>query len=165
MWVTVRSSDQLSITFNAGVIYANFYPGMIYSLSVCLHVLSIGTISIILITEGQPPYCRHSPRLQLITTSGRGSTHRLITSGSPSLGGDVAVYVFCHEPTELAHSFLFCSCVYFCLYGPFSCISFHQFSRHVLSFSSSGLISASLVLSTICLFVKVPFSPDIILCG
>ena len=27
-----------------------------------------------------------------------------------------------HKPTELAHSFLFCSCVYFCLYGSFNCI-------------------------------------------
>ena len=35
-------------------------------------------------------------------------------------------------------------CVYFCLYGPFNCISFHQFSRWLSAFSlcSSGLISA-----------------------
>ena len=33
-----------------------------------------------------------------------------------------------HKPAELAHSFLFCSCVYFCLSGPFNCISFHKFS-------------------------------------
>ena len=40
-------------------------------------------------------------------------------------------YGFCqrHKPTELAHSFLFCSCVCFCLYGPFNCISFNNFSR------------------------------------
>ena len=31
--------------------------------------------------------------------------------GSLSRGGDVTVYVW-HKPTELAHSFLFCSCVY-----------------------------------------------------
>ena len=43
-----------------------------------------------------------------------------------SHGGDVTVY-FWHKPTEFAHS-LFCSCVCFCLYGPFNCISFHQFS-------------------------------------
>ena len=36
---------------------------------------------------------------------------------------------FWHKPTELVHSFLFCSCVYFCLYGPFNCISLHKFSR------------------------------------
>ena len=29
---------------------------------------------------------------------------------------------FWRKPTELTHSFVFCSCVYFCLYGPFSCI-------------------------------------------
>ena len=33
-----------------------------------------------------------------------------------------------HKPIERAHSFIFCSCVYFCLYGPFNCISFHKFS-------------------------------------
>ena len=75
-----------------------------------------------------------------------------------------------HEPTELALSFfLFCSCVCFCPYGPFNCISFHKFPRQLSVFSlcSSGLISALLVLSTIYLFMKVSFSPspDVILCG
>ena len=72
-----------------------------------------------------------------------------------------------HKPTELAHSFLFCSCFYFCLYGPFSCISLHKFSRQLSVFSvcSSGLISALLVLSTVCLLMKVSFSPDIIPSG
>ena len=32
-----------------------------------------------------------------------------------------------HKPAELVHSFLFCSCVCFCLCGPFNCISFHKF--------------------------------------
>ena len=69
--------------------------------------------------------------------------------------------------TELAHSFLFCSCVYFCLYGPFNCISFHKFSRQLSAFSlcSCGLISALPVLTTVYLFMKVSFSPDVILCG
>ena len=73
---------------------------------------------------------------------------------------------FWHKPTELPHSFLLCSCVYFCLYGPFNCISFHK-SRQLSAFSlcSSGFISALLVLSTIYLFRKVSFSTDIILCG
>ena len=68
-----------------------------------------------------------------------------------------------HKPTELAHSFLFCSCVCFCLYGPFNCISFHKFSRQHSAFlvRSSGLISALLVLSAIELFLKVSLSPDI----
>ena len=39
------------------------------------------------------------------------------------------------EYYELAHSFLFCSCVYFCLYGPFNCISFHKFSQRLSVFS------------------------------
>ena len=71
------------------------------------------------------------------------------------------------KPTELAHSFLFSSCVYFCLYGPFNRISFHKFSWQLSVFSlcSSGLISALLVLSTIYLFMKVSFSPDIIPSG
>ena len=71
------------------------------------------------------------------------------------------------KPAELAHSFSFCSCVYFCLYGTFNCISLHRFSRQLSTFSlcSSGLISALLVLSTIYLFRKVSFIPDIILCG
>ena len=78
--------------------------------------------------------------------------------GSPSRGWDV---------TELVHSSLFCSCVYFCFYGPFNCISFHKFSWQLSAFSfcSPGLISALLALSTIHLFMKVSFSPDVILCG
>ena len=82
---------------------------------------------------------------------------------------------FWHKPTKLAHSFLFCSCVYFCLYGPFNCISCHNFSWQLstvlLCFllkaptNSCSLISVLLVLSTIHLFMKVSFSPDVILCG
>ena len=88
-----------------------------------------------------------------------------VPAGSPSRGGDVVVYVG-YKPAELAHSFLFRSCVYFCLCGPFNCIPFQKFSRQLSAFSlcSSGLISASLVLSTI-LFMKLSLSPDIILSG
>ena len=88
--------------------------------------------------------------------------HRPVPAGSPSRGGDVTVYIW-HKPTERAHPFLFYSCVYFCLYGPFNCISFHKLSRKLSVFSlcSSDFISALLVLSTIYLFVKVSFSPDI----
>ena len=99
--------------------------------------------------------------------------------GSPSRGGDVAVYVWLNnnnkyyyyvwlnKSTELAHSFLFHSCVYFCLYGPFNCISLHEFSWQISVFSpcSSGLISALLVLCTICLFMKFSFSLNIISSG
>ena len=39
------------------------------------------------------------------------------------------VGMFRFSVTELAHSFLFSSCIYFCLYSPLNCISFHKFSR------------------------------------
>ena len=75
---------------------------------------------------------------------------------------------FCsgHKPTELAHSF-YSVLVSVFLYGPFNCISFYKLSRQLSVFPlcSSGLISALLVLSTLCLFIKVSLSPDIILCG
>ena len=69
------------------------------------------------------------------------------------------------KPTKFAHSSLLSSCVCFCLYGPFNCISFLKLSRQLSAFSlcSFGLISAILVLSTVHLFMKVFFSPDIIL--
>ena len=63
--------------------------------------------------------------------------------------------------------FLFCSCVCFCLYGHFNCISFQKFSRQLSAFSlcSSALPAVLLVFSTIHLFMKVSLSPDIILRG
>ena len=89
----------------------------------------------------------------------------LVSAGSPSRVGDVTVCVW-HKATELARSFSFC-CVYFCLNGPFNCISFHEFSRQLSVFSlcSSDLVSALLVLSTTYLCIKVSFSPDIIPSG
>ena len=68
-----------------------------------------------------------------------------------------------HKPTELTHSFWLCSRVYFSLYGPFNCVLSWQLS--VFSLCSSCLISALLILSTIYLFMKVSFSPDMVLCG
>ena len=32
-----------------------------------------------------------------------------------------------HKPTEVTHSFLFCSCVCCCLYGPFNCIKVRKY--------------------------------------
>ena len=54
-----------------------------------------------------------------------------------------------HKLNELAHSFLLCSCVCFCLYGPFNFISFLEFSRQlsVFSLSSSGFFSFQLYIS------------------
>ena len=55
-------------------------------------------------------------------------------AGTPSRGGDVTVCVL-----DINHpSFpllLLCSCVCFCLYGPFNCIWFHKFSRQLSAFS------------------------------
>ena len=44
---------------------------------------------------------------------------------------------FWHKPTELAHSFLFCSSVYFGFYRPFNCISFLKFSHFLTLFFRS----------------------------
>ena len=86
---------------------------------------------------------------------------------SPWPAGDIADYVFHKKATELAHSFLFCSCVRFCLYGPFDCISCHKLCQQLPTFSSCSLslIFALLVLLTIYLSMKVFLGPDLILCG
>ena len=53
-----------------------------------------------------------------------------VPAGSPSRGGNVVVSVQDVNQLSLPTSFfLFCSCAYFCLCGPFNCISFHNFSR------------------------------------
>ena len=59
------------------------------------------------------------------------------------------------QQTKLAHSFLFCSSICFCLHGPFNCISLHTFSRELSFFSlcASDLISALLVLSAIYIYL------------
>ena len=90
-----------------------------------------------------------------------------VPTGSPSRSGDVTIHVCDINLPSLPIPFLFGSCVYFCLYGPFNCISFHKFSWQLSVFSLcfSSLISALLVLSTICLSMKVSFSPDIIFSG
>ena len=95
-------------------------------------------------------------------------SQQLVPADSPSRGGDVAVYVFDINQRSLpGELLLICSCVCFCLYGPFCCISFHKFSRQLSTFSlfSSGLINTLLVLSTTYLLTTVSFSPDIIPCG
>ena len=90
-----------------------------------------------------------------------------VRAGSPSRGGVATVYVCDINHPSLPTPFLFWSCVYFCLCGPFYCISFHKFSRQlsVLPLCFSGLFSALLVLSATYLFMKVSFSPDIMLSG
>ena len=51
-----------------------------------------------------------------------------VTVGSPSRGGDVAVYVFDINQPSLPTAF-YSVLASICLYGPFNCISFHKFSR------------------------------------
>ena len=67
-----------------------------------------------------------------------------------------------HKPAESDHPFSFSFCVCFYRYGPFNCILVHKLSRRLFTFSlcSSGLMSATLALSTIYLFIKVSFSLD-----
>ena len=77
------------------------------------------------------------------------------------------VYVLdLNQPSLPTFFLLFCSCVCFCLFGPFNCISFHKFFRDSpFSDCSSSLTSALLVLSAMYLFMKVSFSPDVIASG
>ena len=71
------------------------------------------------------------------------------------------------KPTELAHSFysvLVSVSVFMTLSTAFHFVNSpynSPFSHPIFS----GLISALLVLSTLCLFIKVSFSPDIIRSG
>ena len=71
-----------------------------------------------------------------------------VPTGSPSCGGEVAVYVF--DINQLSSPTPFCSVLVsvsvlflFSVYCSFNCISFHKFSRPLSAFSlcSSGLIS------------------------
>ena len=59
---------------------------------------------------------------------------RNVRAGSPSRGRAVVVLCQRLQPAELAHSFLCCSCVCICFYGPFNCISFHIVSRQLSAF-------------------------------
>ena len=65
-------------------------------------------------------------------------------------------------PAELAHAFWFCLCVYFCLYGPFNCVSFHKFSRQLSVFSLCSSYFCLIGLFNYMFLLKVSFSPDII---
>ena len=76
------------------------------------------------------------------------------------LGGDVTVYGL-HKPTELAHSF-YSVLVPISVVMAFSPVFHFINSPDVFSLSSSGLISALLVLSSVYLFMKVSFSADMI---
>ena len=90
-----------------------------------------------------------------------------VPAGSPSRGGDVAIYVFDVNQPSLPtpfHSVLESISVFMALSTVFHSINSPDNSPFS-SLCSSGLISALLVLSTIYLFTKVPSSSNIILCG
>ena len=64
---------------------------------------------------------------------------------SPSRGGDVAVYVIgLNQPSMPApffKNYLFCSCIYFCLYDPFDCThSINPPDNFLLSYSVLPLL-------------------------
>ena len=93
----------------------------------------------------------HRYRLLCCQTVCSVSSAEPVPAGSLSRGGDVTAYVLDIIQLILP-TLLFCSCVCFWLYGPFTCISLKKiFSRQLSTFSlcSSGHISAVLVLSTI----------------
>ena len=79
--------------------------------------------------------------------------------------GNVTVYVLNINPPSLPTTFILFFCPFLSLWPV--CISFHEFSRQLSTFSlcSTELISAFMILVTTCLFMKVLLSPDIILCG
>ena len=97
------------------------------------------------------------------------SANEPVTEDRPSLMHDWDFRVFVVDINQRSlPTLLFHSCVCFCLYhGPFSCFSFYKFPWQLSVFlgCSSGLTSAVLVFSTICLFMKVSLSPYIIFCG
>ena len=92
-----------------------------------------------------------------------------VPASSSSRGGDVAVYVFDINQPSLPtpfHYVLVSISVFMALSTVFHSINAPDnspLSHSVLPVTSR--ISTLLVLSTIYLFLKVSFSPDIILCG
>ena len=90
-----------------------------------------------------------------------------VPAGSPSRGGNVAVYVFDMNQSSFPIPFYSVSVSISVFMALSTAFLFHKFSRQLSAFSlcSSGLISALLVLSTRYLFMKISFSSDIILSG
>ena len=116
------------------------------SLTLLLFVFVLSAHCFLLSSIQLPPSCTHSPLLGvflLFVVSPRAHLHVVGLLSFMSL-------TYANQPPPPPF-FKFCSLVYFCLYGPFYCISFHKFSRQLSAFSLcfSGLISAILVLSTI----------------
>ena len=95
-----------------------------------------------------------------------------VSTGSPSRGGHIAVHVFDVNQPSLPTP-LYYVLVSISVYDPFNCISFHKFSRQLSAFSLFFRFFRSFVLPVLYppywwsfhLFMKVSFSPDLILCG
>ena len=105
----------------------------LFNLGYCLSLFDgerkkISPVKVLLTTFylASSPTFRSVNNLQKIASSSSPSppSPSSVPVGSPSHGGDFTVYVW-HKPTELAHSFSFCFCIYFCLYDPLNCVSFH----------------------------------------
>ena len=81
----------------------------------------------------------------------------IVPAGSPSHGGDVKICVLDINQPSLPTPFTLFLCLFLC-YGPFTCISFHKFSRQLSVFPlcSPSLISALLFLSIISLSKRLP---------
>ena len=101
-----------------------------------------------------------------LLTTPAPTTPLTVPMGSTSRGGDVTVYVYDINQPSLPAPF-YSVLVSISVSMAFRLYFIPKFSRQLSIFSlcSSGLISALLVLSTICLFMKVSFSPDIIPSG
>ena len=99
----------------------------------------------------------------------RSPTARGVLAGSPSHGGDVAVYVSDIKQPSLPTLFLHSVFVSISVFMTLSTV-FHSINSSDNSPLSHSVLPvlfhfALLVLSTMYLFTKVCFSPDIILCG
>ena len=85
-----------------------------------------------------------------------------VSNGPCLLSPRTHLYVVGMLPTELAHSFLYCSCVCFCLLWPFQLYFILYILPTTLRFLAllfRSYLSALLVLSTTCLFMTVSYQP------
>ena len=87
----------------------------------------------------------------------RGIKRRVTWTGEQTFTCDFMTCVSPRYNLSWVPTIFICSCVGFCLNGPFNCISFCKVSRQLSAFSLCfpGLISALLVLSTVFLAMKV----------
>ena len=95
---------------------------------------------------GKRPLKKSRSRLKCATSlsdSMHMHTHIYYTS-SPSRSGDVVIHIFYINQPSLLTPFLFCSCICFCLYEPFHCISLPIDSPNNSLLSHSVLLVSSL---------------------